>query len=215
MEGMIGEIRGFAGTFAPRSWSLCYGQLLAISANSAMYAILGTLYGGDGRSSFGIPDMRGRVPIGEGTGPGLTTRVQGFGAGAETHLLQISEMPVHTHTALFTPTGGGGGSALTATVTVNAASAPDANPAGENPTGRYWAQSAASGADQGRVYGSVADTQMAADAVTVDITGSAGGITGGTVTNLNTGASVAHNIMQPYTTIQWIIAYTGIFPSRN
>ena len=71
-EGMIGEVRLFAGNFAPRGWALCQGQLLAIRSNSALFSILGTTYGGDGRSTFGLPDLRGRVPVGTGTGPGLS-----------------------------------------------------------------------------------------------------------------------------------------------
>lgn len=97
MEGTIGEIRGFGGTFAPRNWGFCAGGLLAVSANSALYAILGTRFGGDGRVSFGLPDLRGRVPIGAGQGPGLTLRPDASFGGIEAHTLSIAEMPTHTH----------------------------------------------------------------------------------------------------------------------
>ena len=74
----------FAGNFAPRGFALCEGQLLSIASNSALFSILGTTYGGDGRSTFGLPDLRGRVPLGPGTGPGLTPRRLGDKDGTET-----------------------------------------------------------------------------------------------------------------------------------
>ena len=73
MEGTIGEIRGFAGNFAPRTWSFCEGQFVSISANQALFSIIGTTYGGDGRTTFALPDLRGRTPISSGSGPGLST----------------------------------------------------------------------------------------------------------------------------------------------
>ena len=73
-EPFVGEIRMFAGTFAPRGYALCDGQLLAISQNDALFSLFGTIYGGDGRTTFGLPDLRGRVPIHMGQGPGLSNR---------------------------------------------------------------------------------------------------------------------------------------------
>jgi microcystin-dependent protein len=96
-EAFIGEIRIFAGTFAIRSWAFCDGQLLAISQNSALFSLLGTIYGGDGRTTFGLPDMRGRIPIHYGSGPGLTPRTLGSKSGTETHTLTTNELPSHTH----------------------------------------------------------------------------------------------------------------------
>jgi microcystin-dependent protein len=96
-EPFIGEIKMFAGNFAPRGWAMCDGQLLAIAQNNALFALLGTTYGGDGRTTFGLPDMRGRVPVHPGTGPGLSNRRQGEMAGAESHTLTIDEIPNHTH----------------------------------------------------------------------------------------------------------------------
>ena len=84
MEPFIGEIRMFAGNFAPRGWAFCDGQLLAVEQNAALFSILGTTYGGDGRSTFALPDLRGRAPIHAGTGPGLTQRRLGEKGGAET-----------------------------------------------------------------------------------------------------------------------------------
>ena len=71
---MLGEIKMFGGNFAPRGWALCDGQLLAISQNTALFSLLGTTYGGDGRTTFGLPDLRGRTPIHAGNGPGLSSR---------------------------------------------------------------------------------------------------------------------------------------------
>ncbi|WP_103069863.1 phage tail protein [Aquimarina sediminis] len=98
MEGTIGEIRMFAGNFAPRTWALCQGQLLPISQNSALFSILGTIYGGDGRTTFGLPDLRGRVPVGPGTGPGLPSYREGQRGGAATNILNITQIPAHSHT---------------------------------------------------------------------------------------------------------------------
>ncbi len=96
-EPFVGEIRMFAGNFAPRSWAFCDGQLLAVSGNDALFSLLGTIYGGDGRTTFGLPDMRGRIPIHTGTGPGLTPRALGSKAGAEEHTLTTDQLPPHSH----------------------------------------------------------------------------------------------------------------------
>lgn len=96
-ECFIGEVRLFAGNFAPRNWAMAHGQLLNISQNQALFSIVGTLYGGDGRTTFGLPDLRGRVPVGEGAGPGLSNRQLGERGGNETHQLTPNEMPVHDH----------------------------------------------------------------------------------------------------------------------
>lgn len=96
-EAFIGEIRMFAGNFAPRNWALCDGQLLQISQNDALFALLGTIYGGDGRVTFGLPDLRGRIPIHRGTGPGLTPRQIGFRSGVERVTLTEAQIPSHGH----------------------------------------------------------------------------------------------------------------------
>jgi len=92
-EGFIGEVKMFAGNFAPRGWALCEGQLLAISSNSALFSILGTTYGGDGRTTFALPDLRGRVPVGPGNGPGLTNRLIGQRGGSENIILNSLQAP--------------------------------------------------------------------------------------------------------------------------
>lgn len=96
-EPFVGEIRMFAGNFAPRSWAFCDGQLLAISQNDALFSLLGTIYGGDGRTTFGLPDMRGRVPVHAGQGPGLPQRRLGAEGGQETVTLNVNSIPAHTH----------------------------------------------------------------------------------------------------------------------
>lgn len=103
-EPFVGEIRMFAGNFAPRGWAFCDGQLLAVSQNDALFSLLGTIYGGDGRTTFGLPDMRGRIPIhpGTGAGPGLSPRRIGQKAGSENVTLTENQLPVHSHTSAST-----------------------------------------------------------------------------------------------------------------
>jgi microcystin-dependent protein len=96
-EPFVGEIRMFAGTFAPRGWAFCDGQLLAVSQNDALFSLYGTIYGGDGRTTFGLPDMRGRLPIHQGTGPGLSPRRLGAKGGAEAVTLTTNQLASHTH----------------------------------------------------------------------------------------------------------------------
>lgn len=96
-EPFVGEIRMFAGNFAPRGWAYCDGQLLAVSSNDALFSLLGTIYGGDGRTTFGIPDLRGRIPIHAGDGPGLSPRRLGAKSGTENETLTVNQMTPHTH----------------------------------------------------------------------------------------------------------------------
>ncbi|HKK74357.1 MAG TPA: tail fiber protein [Saprospiraceae bacterium] len=98
-EPFVGEIRMFAGNFAPRGWAFCDGQLLAVSQNDALFSLLGTIYGGDGRTTFGLPDMRGRVPVHAGSGPGLSPRRLGAKGGAEKETLTVNQLPSHGHPA--------------------------------------------------------------------------------------------------------------------
>lgn len=96
-EPYIGEIMMTGANFCPRGWSDANGQLLAVSQHTALYSLFGTTYGGDGRTTFALPDLRGRVPIHTGQGPGLTNRNQGSKSGSEKHQLTLAEMPQHTH----------------------------------------------------------------------------------------------------------------------
>ena len=97
VEPFIGEIIMFGGNFAPRGWAFCDGQLLPISENTALFSILGTTYGGDGRTTFGLPDLRGRVTIHPGTGSGLTPRLLGEMGGQERVTLTTDQIPAHNH----------------------------------------------------------------------------------------------------------------------
>lgn len=96
-EPFIGQITMFGGNFAPRDWAFCDGQLLAISQNSALFSLLGTNFGGDGRTTFGLPDLRGRFPMHAGSGPGLTPRPLGSKGGAESVQLNVNHLPAHNH----------------------------------------------------------------------------------------------------------------------
>lgn len=97
MEGTIAEIRMFAGNFAPRFWASCQSQILPIAQNTALFSILGTTYGGNGQTTFALPDLRGRIPIGAGQGPGLSYYSLGQVAGTESNTILDSNFPLHTH----------------------------------------------------------------------------------------------------------------------
>ncbi|WP_250459556.1 phage tail protein [Microbulbifer litoralis] len=96
-EPFVGEIRIFAGTYAPQGWSFCNGQLLAISDHDVLFSLLGTTYGGDGRTTFALPDLRGRLPVGEGQGTGLTLRILGQKFGQDNVTLMQQQLPAHRH----------------------------------------------------------------------------------------------------------------------
>jgi microcystin-dependent protein len=140
-EPFLGEIIMFAGNFAPRSWAFCQGQLLAISQNTALFAILGTTYGGNGQTTFALPDFRGRVPVGQGQGPGLSSYTLGQLSGTESVTILSTQMPPHSHTA-------------TAVLHASTLAANDTLPSGNYPA-------------DGGSYQSATDTSMNANAVTV------------------------------------------------
>ena len=170
MEPMIGEVRIFAGNFAPRGWSLCQGQLLSISQNQALFSILGTTYGGDGRTSFALPDLRGRVAIQEGTGPGLPTYRLGQQGGNATTTLTVPNLPSHNHAAV---------------VQVNTDTGEETDPTTFLASSTTFAEEATSGK-------------------------SLGGVVVG-----NTGSNTAFSNQPPYLAMNYIIALTGVFPSRS
>jgi microcystin-dependent protein len=98
-DNYLGEIKLWSGTFAPRFWAFCNGQLLPIAQNQALFALLGTTYGGNGQTTFALPNLQGRVPIGAGQGNGLTIRALGEVGGVASHTLLLTELPSHTHVA--------------------------------------------------------------------------------------------------------------------
>jgi microcystin-dependent protein len=147
-DPFIGEIRMFGGNFAPTGWALCNGQLLPISQNTALFSILGTTFGGNGQTTFGLPDLRGRVPMNFGQGPGLTPRNLGENGGSETVTLLVTQMPAHTHQA-------------------NASSA---NATAPSPQGGVWAQELDSQGGTGTGYTGTPNTTMSPQAI-----GTAGG----------------------------------------
>ncbi|CAM2066831.1 Phage tail protein [Sulfidibacter corallicola] len=122
-EPFVGEVRMFAGNFAPRGWAFCDGQLLAVSQNDALFSLLGTIYGGDGRTTFGLPDLRGRIPIHAGSGPGLSPRRLGAKAGSENETLTVNQLPSHTHdfraTTLFADTASPQGKVMAESATLD------------------------------------------------------------------------------------------------
>ncbi|SNR78333.1 phage tail protein [Lutibacter flavus] len=97
MEPFLAQIIMFAGNFAPRGWAFCEGQILPINQNQSLYSLLGTTYGGDGRTSFALPDLRGRVPMHPGHGNGLSSRTLGQKGGTETNILNVTQLPPHNH----------------------------------------------------------------------------------------------------------------------
>jgi microcystin-dependent protein len=99
MEGYYAEIRQFAGNFAPKNWAFCQGQILSIAQNTALFSLLGTTYGGNGQTTFALPDTRGRVMVGTGQGPGLPNVDLGEVGGTPMHTMIIAELPAHNHTA--------------------------------------------------------------------------------------------------------------------
>jgi len=197
MEGYISEIRGWAPNWAPRNWALCNGQLLPISQNNALFALIGTIYGGDGRTTFALPDFRGRVMIGSGQGPGLQPYTIGSKAGQEGVTLNTLEIPSHTHAATFT---GGTSSPVMAS---------SANATQDKPT--TGSSIAAPGTGNGRNF----NNTLGFNTTTPDVQLAGGGTSSGTVTIGNTGQSQAHENRQPYLACHYIICLQGIFPSRS
>jgi microcystin-dependent protein len=146
-DPFLAEIRMFAGNFAPQGWALCNGQLISISQNTALFALLGTTYGGDGRVTFALPDLTGSAPMQQGQGPGLSDRWLGEASGVPYVTLLSSEMPTHTHV-------------------VNAV---DASGDATTPDGALWA-SAMIGRVGTNTYSSAAPSQMM-NPMTTGITG--------------------------------------------
>jgi microcystin-dependent protein len=105
-QPFLGEIRMFAGNFAPAGWAFCDGQLLPIVENDALFTLIGTTYGGDGEETFALPDLRGRLPVHMGQGPGLSSRQLGEQSGTEEVTLTVNQMPSHTHATVLSSAAG-------------------------------------------------------------------------------------------------------------
>jgi len=173
-EPFTAEIRIFAGNFAPRGWAFCNGQLLPVAQNTALFSLIGTTYGGDGRSTTALPNLQGRAPMHPGRGPGLTARRLGQRGGVESVTLTEAQMPNHTHTLRASEEEGDRRSP--------AANRSLAEAVGGSP---YQADSSSNLVDM--------DSRSLPDA----------------------GGSQAHNNMQPYLTMSFIIALVGLYPSRS
>ncbi len=210
----LGEIRMVGFSFAPEGWALCNGQTLPISTYNALFSLLGTTYGGNGSTNFNLPDLQGRLPLHAGNGAGLPVYALGQKAGTQSVILTQQQMPQHTHVATFTPSGGGG--TPTVNVTVNGSSAPGTQ---TSPAGNYLAGVTSSIGNSNPhtsplyVSGNPPPANLGAIAgVSATISGVSGG--GGTVTNALAGGSLPVAIEPPYLAVYFIIALTGIFPSR-
>lgn len=190
-EPFIGEVVLFGGNFAPRNWALCDGQLLQINQNQALFSILGTTYGGDGETTFALPDLRGRVPIGTGSGPGLTPRSLGQSDGTETVTLNSTQMPSHMHT--------GPASGLSATLRGHTGS--EAEATAPSPTRALSKFTTPIGVN---AYSNSEANQTPIGGPQLVVQSVA-----------NTGGSQVHENRQPLLGVNYIIAIRGIFPSRN
>lgn len=174
----IGTIARVGFNFAPLGWLPCDGRLLSISEYDTLYALIGTTYGGDGQSTFGLPDLRGRVPIGQGQGPGLQNYTLGQSLGSEQVSLTLDQLPSHGHTAVL------------------AASASDANSNTPSATNSYSLSTISDGNPANIFTNPGNGTTMGATI------GSAGG-------------SQPHENRMPFTTINYIIATEGLWPSQS
>jgi microcystin-dependent protein len=130
-QAFIGEIKMFGGNFAPRNYAFCNGQLLPISQNTALFSLLGTTYGGNGQTTFALPNLQGNVPMGQGPGPGLSPRTLGETDGVPSVTLLESQLPPHSHTqqastAAATATAGPSGAPAATTVPLYSAGSRDA-----------------------------------------------------------------------------------------
>jgi microcystin-dependent protein len=200
----------FAGNFAPRGYALAQGQILPINQNQSLYSLLGTTYGGDGRTSFGLPDLRGRVAISSGQGSGLSSYTLGQRGGQEFVTLSVQEIPSHTHIATTTVTGDIDNTAINAGATISL-SGIAVRGTSKNPTGNSLATINAR--RSGHYTDAAPDVPMANEAasITVDVAQT----TATATTTVGTAGGVAHENRMPYIAMNWIIVTQGIFPSRN
>ncbi|WP_333797219.1 phage tail protein [Rheinheimera sp.] len=191
-DPFLGEIRMFAGNYAPQGWALCQGQLLAISTNSALFSILGTTYGGNGTTTFGLPDLQSRSPVGIGTGAGLSNIALGQVAGVENVNITVGQLP-----QLTLPVTGTASVAIPVNTTAGTSKTPSA-------TSVLSTTNDTSVGAEVDIYSAAPGTATLAP-FSATVTGNAG-LQGG-------GAPV--QIRNPYLGMNFIIALEGIYPSRN
>ncbi|MEW9798899.1 phage tail protein [Alteromonas sp. CYL-A6] len=203
-QPLIGGMCVFGGNFAPRNWAMAQGQLLPISTNTALFSLLGTTYGGDGRTTFALPDLRGRSAIGQGNGPGLSNIRMGERGGVDFVTLTVLDMPSHSHNATTTV------DITLDSWTIDAAlQAHDAPGSSTSPSGGMLAQNSSSA-----VYAAQApDVSLSPDALSASVSSTM--TTTASTTLTSTGASQSHENRMPYLAVNWIIALYGIYPSRD
>jgi microcystin-dependent protein len=195
MEPFLATIMGWAPNFAPRGWAFCGGQIMAIAQNTALFSLLGTTYGGNGQTTFALPNLFSRFPIGAGQGPGLSSYDLGQVGGTENTTLTINNLPAHTHTAALTGqqkvATSSGSTTLTAAAADSILGAPNFLDSGSGST--IDVNTFAAGGASPSVN------------LSIPVTGTIG----------PTGGNQPVSIMPPYLAINWIIALEGIYPSRN
>lgn len=228
MDPFIGEIRIFTGNFAPTGWFLCQGQLLPISAYQALFAIIGTFYGGNGTSNFQLPNLQARFPIGVGMAPSGQIYNIGQIGGVEQIQLTINNLPSHSHLAT-SPTHNHSVSVPVHThpFTVPAHTHPFSLQCDNNTGADHKPANAYPGTSNQAAYSTAQNNTMAAqttgasDGQTPGTTGTASGTTGNSgdtaalISVQNTGNSLPFAPTPLYVAISYIIAYNGIFPSRG
>jgi len=195
MEVFIGTIQSFAFNFAPRDWALCNGQTLALSQYQTLFALIGVTYGGNGQTTFLLPNLQGRLPLGQGNGQGLTPRVIGEISGTENVSATINNLPNHTHTL----------TAITASTTLQLAN-PASNPVSTPTATNSFIGTSGTGPGSAAIYSDqIGATPVPLQGVTTTVNGSVSA----------TGNSMPMAVMNPFLAINFSIALNGIFPSRN
>lgn len=185
----------FGGNFAPRTYAFCDGQLMPINQYQALFSLMGTAFGGDGRTTFALPDARGRAVLHPGRGPGLPDYQIGQRGGVETVALTTDQIPSHTHTA---------------TNSLSVSLPGNANPGtASNPAGAVLAEASIEIRGGGQA---TANIYAAADTADASM---APAVVSGSVGVANAGGSQGHNNMQPYTVVNYCIALQGLYPSRS
>ncbi|WP_417451396.1 phage tail protein [Kordiimonas sp.] len=206
-DSYLGVIEALGFQFAPRNWAYCAGALIAIAQSQALFSLLGDRFGGDARVTFGLPDLRGRTPMGQFQGPGLTDRILGQKPGAEYITLTTSHLPTHTHSHSY---AGGGGGGIPASLSASATAAKKQTPA----DGDFIAPAANNfGALQDNMF--IAPADITSTVELGGVTGGGGGFDPNLFAIHDTGLSTPFSIVQPSQTVNFCICIQGLFPSRS